>query len=896
MSSQRDSCLRFSKPHHSWKNFYKVEGDPIGRGYAGKVYKITTGNMGLLDPLIVTKSQLTATMYSESAYTEPGEYLACKVIRRFRGGKDTIAKITSEVQAMVSLQRDHLNTYHNSVYNKPSEKPSRICNHQVPPKSASPKLFAVYKDSMEVAIIMEYASGGSLYDLCRSAYPYDFAASSPSSPCGDLSVPNPGVSNSHTTIPQSKHPGSFDGLSESYIRQLLISILEALVYMHDTLRMVHLDVKAENLLLRQPYPSTDVFFTDFGLATILTEGKQHRELAGTPDYVAPEIINYDPITFATDMWSVGVLTYYLLTGISPFLGEDKYITMQNITHNTITYPDSLFNNRSPDSIDFIQRLLQRSPTQRMSAKECLNHPWLLQSLNQPIIIKTEINHQSSQTTLYNNKNSSSNDDNVKYAIELFSVDPVVEIVDEFISPHCLAQFIVHSPVYIVPYVDVVSQTNFSKLMPSLKLCVNYLPIINSAASTHFTSSINNHPSSSERFIRKISKKLINGHFNLLKSLSESTKICSSNSNSDNHYVDTDKCYQLMNRHPIGIHDESRSLTSYSKLSTNNLSNSNVVEYNSWRNNKSTENYVSIYLFISNYLQEYQLFLMFCDLNYYKLLDRDFYFFNRHNTTNIVDSSSSIKETLNTNAELFVNFPLSSKIHHQKQQQPNGNDITQNVMNRNYEMKELITISKYTTDIMPKVNEIIPKKFINSHISTIRIELNSSIKEKLKLMNSSDDHYNFNHKRDYLSYDFSWIKHNHNHNSGNDNKAWNLFNSPLITSSSMLFSLRDHHHHHIQCNSIISNQPILNINQFINCSFNNYDRYQLKCHYQQNHTTIMKLSNISQIKYINLPLSCIVHRIQLIKTRLFHDLFNWINLFLRNLLNLLFFLLPSLFGK
>lgn len=166
MSSRRDSCLRFSKPHHSWKNFYKVEGDPIGRyvyfwinslysGYAGKVYKITTGNMELLDPLIVTKSQLTATMYSESAYTEPGEYLACKVIRRFRGGKDTIAKITSEVQAMVSLQRDHLNTYHNSVYNKPSEKPSRICNHQVPPKSASPKLFAVYKDSMEVAIIME---------------------------------------------------------------------------------------------------------------------------------------------------------------------------------------------------------------------------------------------------------------------------------------------------------------------------------------------------------------------------------------------------------------------------------------------------------------------------------------------------------------------------------------------------------------------------------------------------------------------------------------------------------------------------------------------------------------------------------------------------------------------
>ncbi|CAI2725631.1 unnamed protein product [Schistosoma spindalis] len=766
MSSRRDSCLRFNKPcfcelsntpQHSWKNLYKVEGDPIGRGYAGKVYKIATGNMELLDPSIVKKSQLTATMYSESAFAEPGEYLACKVIRRFRGGKDTIAKITSEVQAMVSLQRDHLSTYHNSMYNKPSEKPSRICNHRVPPKSASPTLFAVYKDSMEVAIIMEYASGGSLYDLCRSAYLYDFAASPTSSPCGDLSVPN-----SHTTIPQSKHFGSFDGLPESYIRQLLTSILEALVYMHDTLRMVHLDVKAENLLLRQPYPSTDVFFTDFGLATILTEGKQHRELAGTPDYVAPEIINYDPITFATDMWSVGVLTYYLLTGISPFLGEDKYITMQNITHGTITYPDSLFDNRSSDSIDFIQRLLQRSPTQRMSAKECLNHPWLLQSLNQPIIIEAEINHQSSQIALYNNKNNSSNDDNVKYAIELFSVDPVVEIVDEFISPLCLTQFIVQSPVYIVPHVDVVSQTNFYKLMPSLKLCVNYLPIVNSTtASTHFTSSINNHPSSFEQSIRKISKKLINGHFNLLKSLSELTKICSINLNNDNRYVDTDKGYQLMNGYSIDIHDESRSLTSYSKLSINNLWNSNVIHYNIWRNNKSTENYVPISLFILNYLQEYQLFLMFCDLKYYKLLHRDFYFFNAHNTTNIVDSSSSsIKETIITNTELFVNFPLSSKMHHhkqqQQQQQPNENDITQNVMNRNNEMKELIKISKYTTDIMPKVNEIIPKKFINSHISTIRIELNSSIKENLKVMNSSDDHYNFNHTRDYLSYDFCKI--------------------------------------------------------------------------------------------------------------------------------------------
>ncbi|CAH8463880.1 unnamed protein product [Schistosoma turkestanicum] len=277
--NEPSACEVSNTPHHSWKNLYKIEGDPIGRGYAGKVYRVTTNNAELLDPLTATKSEFTTAMYSKGAYIEPGEYLACKVIRRFRRGRDTIAKITSEVEAMAILQRDPLNTCLNS-----SEMPSAPCK-RAPPKSASPKLFAVYKDSMEVAIVMEYANGGSLYNLCESAYPYDFTVSSSSSACGDSSIPDSSISDSHTTVPQLGNPESFYGLPESYVRQLLIGILEALVYMHDVLKMVHLDVKAENLLLRQPYPSTDVFFIDFGLATILTEGKQHRELSGTPDYV-----------------------------------------------------------------------------------------------------------------------------------------------------------------------------------------------------------------------------------------------------------------------------------------------------------------------------------------------------------------------------------------------------------------------------------------------------------------------------------------------------------------------------------------------------------------------------------------------------------------------------------
>ncbi|VDP68633.1 unnamed protein product [Echinostoma caproni] len=74
--------------------------------------------------------------------------------------------------------------------------------------------------------------------------------------------------------------------------------------------------------------------------------------------------------------SVGVLTYFLLTGVSPFLAEEKEITMQNVTHGTIRFPEELFATRSPEAIHFVQSLLIRKPSVRLTADQCLQHPWL----------------------------------------------------------------------------------------------------------------------------------------------------------------------------------------------------------------------------------------------------------------------------------------------------------------------------------------------------------------------------------------------------------------------------------------------------------------------------------------------------------------------------------------
>ena len=57
--------------------------------------------------------------------------------------------------------------------------------------------------------------------------------------------------------------------------------------------------------------SNDVKIIDFGLAQRLEEGKQIKVLFGTAEFCAPEIINFEPVSFSTDLWSLGVVTYVL---------------------------------------------------------------------------------------------------------------------------------------------------------------------------------------------------------------------------------------------------------------------------------------------------------------------------------------------------------------------------------------------------------------------------------------------------------------------------------------------------------------------------------------------------------------------------------------------------------
>ncbi|XP_040172643.1 death-associated protein kinase related-like isoform X1 [Anopheles arabiensis] len=197
------------------------------------------------------------------------------------------------------------------------------------------KLQAVHETRSEIALILELATGGEL----------------------------------QTLIDEQGH------LSEQKTRVCMREILRALQHMHSK-SIAHLDLKPQNILLAGKTVDDGLKLCDFGIARFIAEKNKIYEIVGTPDYVAPEVLHYDPLSLQTDIWSIGVVAYVLLTGLSPFGGDSKQETFLNVTKCSLTFPDELFDGISSDAIDFIKSALRIKPKERLTVDECLEHRWL----------------------------------------------------------------------------------------------------------------------------------------------------------------------------------------------------------------------------------------------------------------------------------------------------------------------------------------------------------------------------------------------------------------------------------------------------------------------------------------------------------------------------------------
>lgn len=159
---------------------------------------------------------------------------------------------------------------------------------------------------------------------------------------------------------------------------LVRTIFEAVKYIHDS-GIVHRDLKPENLLFRTPAEDADIMIADFGLSRVLEDEKFHKltEICGTPGYMAPEIFKKTGHGKPVDVWAMGVVTYFLLAGYTPFDRDSQQLEMEAIIAGDYKFePVEYWANVSETAKDFVRKCLTIDPAERPTAAEVLKHRWL----------------------------------------------------------------------------------------------------------------------------------------------------------------------------------------------------------------------------------------------------------------------------------------------------------------------------------------------------------------------------------------------------------------------------------------------------------------------------------------------------------------------------------------
>lgn len=162
--------------------------------------------------------------------------------------------------------------------------------------------------------------------------------------------------------------GKFDkDRSRFYAAELLM----ALEHLHG-FNVVYRDLKPENILLDY---TGHIALCDFGLCKLnMSETEKTNTFCGTPEYIAPELLESQGYTKTVDWWTLGVLLYEMMTGLPPFYDENVNTMYQRILTDPLNFPPDM----SPEAKSVMTGLLQRDPSRRLGAnggEEIKRHPF-----------------------------------------------------------------------------------------------------------------------------------------------------------------------------------------------------------------------------------------------------------------------------------------------------------------------------------------------------------------------------------------------------------------------------------------------------------------------------------------------------------------------------------------
>ncbi|XP_061556835.1 death-associated protein kinase 2a isoform X2 [Phycodurus eques] len=273
----------------------------------------------------IFKQQKVEDFYEIGEELGSGQFAIVKQCREKNTGQEFAAKFIKKRQSIASSRGVRLEEIQREV-----EILQQIQHQNIV------TLHDVYENRTDVVLILELVSGGELFDFLAQK----------------------------------------ESLSEDEATQFIKQILEGVNYLHSK-KIAHFDLKPENImLLDKNVPLPRIKLIDFGLAHKIEAGMEFKNIFGTPEFVAPEIVNYEPLGLEADMWSIGVITYILLSGASPFLGETKQDTLKNISTINYEFDEGFFCNTSELAKNFISHLLERDKKKRLTIQDALNHPWI----------------------------------------------------------------------------------------------------------------------------------------------------------------------------------------------------------------------------------------------------------------------------------------------------------------------------------------------------------------------------------------------------------------------------------------------------------------------------------------------------------------------------------------
>lgn len=194
------------------------------------------------------------------------------------------------------------------------------------------KAYEVYETSVNIYLVLEHCSGGDLY--CRVPY------------------------------------------SEKDSARIVGKLLSAITHMHKH-NITHRDIKFENIMFESNSPDAEIKLIDFGLSKKMTQGGKNymTEGVGTIYTMAPQVLR-GIYTSQADIWSIGVITYMLLSNTKPFYGKKRRHVVSRILKGAYTFYAPSWEDISEEAKEFVTETIEVDPKVRLNAEQALKHQWL----------------------------------------------------------------------------------------------------------------------------------------------------------------------------------------------------------------------------------------------------------------------------------------------------------------------------------------------------------------------------------------------------------------------------------------------------------------------------------------------------------------------------------------